>query len=56
MYLNKKQASEKMGISTRTLDRIRKEGKISTYAISPRNLRFDSGEVEAYARGTKEAT
>ena len=56
MYLNKKQAAEKMGISIRTLDRIRKDGKIGTYAMSPRNLRFDSEEVEAYVRGTKEAT
>jgi len=56
MYLNKEQAAKIMGISTRTLDRIRKDGKISTYAMSPRNLRFDSEEVEAYARGTKEAT
>ena len=56
MYLNKKQASEKMGISTRTFDRIRKDGKISTYALSPRNLRFDNDELDAYIRNSKEVT
>ena len=53
MWLNKKQASEKLGVCKRTFDRLRAEGKISTYVITERTLRFDSEELDAYMRNTK---
>ena len=55
-YLNKKQAALRLSVSSRTLDRLRESGKISTYPISPRNLRFNSDEIDEYMRNSKEAT
>lgn len=53
MYLSRKQACEKLSVSLRTLDRMRAEGKFSTYAITPRNLRLDSAEIDDYMRKTQ---
>ena len=54
VYLNKKQAAEKLFVSVRTLDRMRAEGKIKAYVISERKIRYNSDEIDEFIKSTRE--
>ena len=50
MYLNIKQAAEKLNVSVRTVRRMMADGKLKYYKLSVRCVRFDPNDIDEFVK------
>ena len=48
MMLTKQEVADRTGLSPRTIERKMRDGSIPFYRYSPRSVRFDSDDIDAY--------
>lgn len=46
--LNKKQAAERIGVSTKTIERLVQSGQLTVYRVSTRCHRFKDSDIETF--------